>query len=213
MGSPLLRHAGSRVILPPAYMGSLTRYALIGAYGSVLIDNTLRTDKRRKEIHRATVVDTRGVLNLTVPLQSPLPRRWSEALVSGHGRWQQVHIITLASAYGRTPFYEFYADRLNSLIEGAVEGSRLTDLTTAMECLMCRFLGLQEPQFAVEEPSLGPGDVDLRRTSLPDAGLPYHQVRALRLGFQPGMSVIDALCNLGNEAPLLLRDTIKVLNL
>lgn len=206
--NPLLRHPHTTLLLPPAYLGHVARYALMGAYGRVIVHNGMRADKRRKEVHRADIVDTRGPLQLTIPLQGPVPRRWADALISGHGRWQQVHATTLASAYGRTPFYEFYADRLNALILNAQEGDSLTGFTSAMDSLICRLLGIPEPGFLTELPELDPAStVDLRRTPLPEAEIPYYQVRADRLGFHPGLSIIDALCNLGNETPILLLKT------
>ncbi|MBD5210422.1 MAG: WbqC family protein [Bacteroidales bacterium] len=102
--------------LPIALFGSVDYYATMGACARVVIDDTLRYDKRQKSTHRFTVVDTHGIKNLTVPVSKPDgvkgPLRWSDIALSTHGMWWHVIEETLASAYGRTPFFEFYIDRL-----------------------------------------------------------------------------------------------------
>ena len=102
--------------LPIALFGSVDYYATMGACARVVIDDTLRYDKRQKSTHRFTVVDTHGIKNLTVPVSKPDgvkgPLRWSDIALSTHGTWWHVIEETLASAYGRTPFFEFYIDRL-----------------------------------------------------------------------------------------------------
>lgn len=102
--------------LPIALFGSVDYYATMGAFSHVIIDDTLRYDKRCKSTHRFTVADTHGIKNLTVPVGKPDgvkgPLRWSDITLSRHGMWWHVIEETLASAYGRTPFFEFYIDRL-----------------------------------------------------------------------------------------------------
>ncbi len=188
-------------MLPPAFCGSISRYALMASYGGrIVIDRHRRFDKRFKSTHRCVIADTRGALTLTVPIAKPRSFRdagWDDITVSGHGDWPRLMVTALESAYGRTPFYEFYADRFNPLLLNAV-GRPLVDLDSDLESLCLGILGI--PEAATD--GLPIDTVPDHQPSMPD--IPYWQVRADRLGFIPGLSILDLIFNLGPEAPLHL---------
>ena len=96
----------------PRYFGSVEYWARRAAGMPVATDALF--DKRRKEIHRYDIADVNGPLTLTLPIVKPhgIPRAtWRDVRVSDHGQWWHVHRVSLESAYGRTPFFEFYIDR------------------------------------------------------------------------------------------------------
>ncbi len=195
------------ITLPPAYAGSIGRYRLIAVSPEVVVDNTTRYNKRFKSTHRTEIIDTRGPLTLTVPLQGGHYTTWAEAVVSDHGNWHQNHLTALASAYGRTPFFEFYIDRIEPVITAAVAGSRLVDLDSALERTICRLLQIPEPRYVEDGDMTG---TDMRHILPESPNRQYWQIRADRLGFHPGLSILDLLFNLGPEAPLYLyRTSIK----
>ena len=60
---------------------------------------------------------------LTVPLEKPQEwrsTRLSDVKVSSHGEWWHVHWGAICSAYGRTPYFEYYADDLRPTYSGDV---------------------------------------------------------------------------------------------
>ena len=194
------------VILPPAYAGSVGRYLLLAASPHAIVDNATRHNKRFKSTHRTEIIDTRGVLTLTVPLKGGSCPTWADARISDHGRWQQNHLTALASAYGRTPFFEFYIDRIAPLLLAAEGGNRLVDLNSAIEKTICNMLHIPEPEYT-EAPEVTAVDMRSRHAVSPDR--PYWQIRADRLGFHPGLSILDLLFNLGPEASLYLLQSVK----
>ena len=103
-------------------------------------------DKRDKATHRFTIADTRGRLDLTVPIAKPASSRcrWSEIGVSTHGAWWDVHRVALESAYGRTPYFEFYIDRFLPMLSVGVTDRypRLCDLASAWDEQIADILGL-----------------------------------------------------------------------
>ena len=198
--NPLQKYPGHRAILPPAYFGSVERYALMAACGAVTVDVNRKFDKRLKSTHRCVIADTRGPLTLTVPIEKPRSfrnARWSDIVVSGHDDWPRLHVTALESAYGRTPFFEFYIDRFAPVIISAV-GRKLVEVDAELEALVMRALGLS----ALTNP-------DLPELSLSFTAEPYWQVRADKLGFIPGLSILDLLFNLGPEAPLYLKRIVN----
>ncbi len=167
-------------------------------------------DKRDKATHRFTIADTRGRLDLTVPIAKPASSRcrWSEIGVSTHGAWWDVHRVALESAYGRTPYFEFYIDRFLPMLTVGVTDRypRLCDLASAWDEQIADILGLtrDNPREATEH--------DCRLKEAADLQIPpYRQVRASRLGFLPGLSVLDLIFNLGPESQIYLNDLANTL--
>lgn len=211
-------HPALTVVLPPRLMGSVGWYGAMAACGRMVVDTAMPYDKRQKSVHRFDIVDTRGRLSLTVPLAKPsVPFRratWSHCAVSPHDEWWTRLRITLESAYGRTPFFEFLIDRFLPLLRHPAKWDRwpsAIDLCRASDEAVRTVLG---PGYTVEWGDAAalladtPADniVDLRRHdfSLP-APPPYYQVRAASLGFTGNLSILDLIFNLGPEAALYLQ--------
>ncbi len=190
----------SHIALPPALLPAASYYAAIAAATGVDIAMKAPYDKRRKETHRYTVADTRGRLTLTVPVQPPhgIPRaRWTHVALSDHGRWQQVHAQALASAYGRTPYYEHYIPRLAPALF-APGGTPLAVQIEQLNAIVCDILLIDTPISYTGQAVLPPPDA---APSMP----PHWQLRARDFGFLPGLSVLDLIFSLGPEAALYIR--------
>lgn len=164
------------------------------------IDTDARYNKADKATHRFDIADTRGPLSLTVPVSRPSGAwQWSQVLVSDHGRWWETMPIALESAYGRTPYFEFYIDRLMPLF---TPGQRpLSQLCAQADEQVRHMLGIK----AIEKEP----DTTFTRYN-PDAfnhaGLePYWQLRQQQFGFIPDLSVLDLIFNLGPEAQIYLQ--------
>lgn len=155
-----------------------------------------RFDKRVKSAHRMTIADTRGPLDLTVPIAKPYGRTWATTEVSRHNDWFQLMWTALESAYGRTPYFEFYADDFRPLLLGVDDFGSVGDLNFRFDCAIRRALGLTNPV------SYSPSEADPMPipTWQPE---PYWQIRQESLGFIPNLSILDLIFNLGPETNLL----------
>lgn len=193
----------------PRYFGSVD-YWIRRAAGAPLLDNAL-FDKRRKELHRYSVADVNGPLTLTLPIVKPHGLRnatWRDVAVSDHGQWWHVHRVTLESAYGRTPFFEFYIDRLLPFLSSTTPSAfpSVIDLNLAIDRVLSEILLLPAPQVATTPgvpSSAEPQTAEPQAADLPLE--PYWQPRADRFGFLPSLSVLDLIFCLGPEAALWLR--------
>lgn len=208
--SPLIVHPDTTVLLPPRLCGAVGYYAVAARYGNAVADYGMRFDKRQKSVHRLDIADTRGQMTLTVPIAKPETTsgaRWADIRVSTHGQWWDVHRVALESAYGRTPFFEFYIDRFLPLLAPRHEGEceTVAELDAAFDLIIRDILGIPAPA------AIAPGaPVDDFRRHLPEvADLPYYQIRAGKLGFIPGLSILDLIFNLGPESPLHLHRLIS----
>ena len=104
------------MIFPLRLFPGIGYYAAMYGCREVSFDTYARYNKADKDTHRFAIADTRGLLRLTVPVSRPSgARTWHEINVSDHGRWWETMPIALESAYGRTPYFEFYIDRLMPL--------------------------------------------------------------------------------------------------
>lgn len=190
----------NHIYLPSRLCPPASYYAAIASAGRVTIDSGERLDKRCKDAHRYTIADTHGRLGLTVPVAKPYAATWQEAAVSTHGQWWLQHFTALESAYGRTPYFEFYADDFRPLFLP----DRFTTvgrMNADFDAVIRRCLGITTPVELAPKPADEPY---FGHSALTVA--PYWQVRADSLGFIGGLSVLDLLFNMGPESlPILLQ--------
>ena len=116
-----------------------------------------------------------------------------------------MHWNALCSAYGESPFFEFYADDIRPFFER--KWKYLFDYNWDITQTMCQLLDIHprlmptedyqpqaandfrdaiQPKHPAEDPDFTP-----RR---------YYQVYEGKLGFLPNLSILDLLFNMGNEA-------------
>lgn len=203
-----VRYPVVTLTLPPAYYGTVGRYALVWAAGHALTGWDTLFDKRQKSAHRCVIADKQGRATLTASIAKPhgiARATWGDVRLSDHGAWWRVHRSTLETAYGRTPFFEFYIDRLDPfLTDGVTERyPTLRALVDAIDTTLRGILGITPADTTASEP-LTAGDACIAEADEAAATLPYWQVRADRLGYLSGLSVLDLIFNLGPDAPLYL---------
>ncbi|MDE5595595.1 MAG: WbqC family protein [Muribaculaceae bacterium] len=206
MAHELIRFADRKAAFAPQYFGSVDYYALLSSFATVYVDIDMPADKRFKSAHRCTIVDTRDEIMLTVPIVPPHGRHsWNETPVSTHGKWWHVHRTALESAYGRTPFFEYYIDRFTEIFDADYGDDAVSVGTLDRRCdtIVRDIIGIDNeviygcPAEAV--------DNDFRRCkSISLQPVEYYQLRADRLGFRHNMSIVDLIFNVGPEAPLYL---------
>ncbi len=188
------------VALPPRLCAPVADYVAAWSCGGSAQRWDVRFDKRDKATHRFVIADTRGRLDLTVPIAKPDTHRclWSDIRISGHGAWWDVHRVALESAYGRTPYFEFYIDRFLPMLTVGVTDRypRLEELALAWDARIRDILGLGAPVSGGREAVIPASE----------ALAPYRQVRRQQLGYIGGLSVLDLIFNLGPEGQLYLNE-------
>ena len=171
--------------------------------------------------NRCVIATANGPQTLTVPVVAVAPgHAGRDVLISDHGNWRHVHRQALISAYGESPFFEFYADDILPFFHERWE--RLYDFNIAIIRKICELLDIQT-DIRTTTDYLPPGHhvtdtpqtdtiADYRDTIRPKHPLPdddftpqrYYQVYQHRHGFLPNLSILDLLFNMGNESLLFL---------
>ncbi len=237
-------------LLSSTYFGPVQWYQKLNRYGHCLIEQHDHFIKQTYR-NRCVIATAQGLQSLTVPVESPQGLRidkteMRDIRVSDHGAWRHLHWQALTSAYGESPFFEFYADDIRPFFEKY--WTFLLDFNLAITEKMCELLdirpnisltteyqpapslspprqgGEQPPQHDsfIEAPAPRPDGagtvvrsavlVDYRAAIRPKYPLPdptftpksYYQVFSQKFGFQPNLSILDLLFNMGNEAVLYL---------
>ncbi len=203
--------------LSTAYFAPVSYYAALLVYDTVVIEQWCNYTKQTYR-NRCHIAGANGLLPLSVPVIKPdtlkCPTR--DIRISDHGEWRHLHWNAIASAYGSSPFFEYYQDDIRPFFEKRYEF--LFDFNEEIRHKMCELLEIK-PHIVYSTQYAAPlsGETDLRETihpkkktaeTVPAIRLkPYYQVFADKYGFLPDLSIIDLLMNMGPESILILKDS------
>lgn len=202
-------------ILSSTYFGPVQWYQKLAGSDTVYLEQHDHFIKQTYR-NRCVIATTQGPQALTVPVESPQGLRidkteLKDVRISDHGAWRHLHWQALQSAYGESPFFEFYTDDLRPFFEKRWDF--LFDFNLAITRKMCELLDIEphieltEAYMPCPEDAVDHRDAIRPKHPLPDASFtprPYYQVYQQKFGFLPNLSILDLLFNEGNEAVLYL---------
>ncbi len=196
-------------LLSSAYCAPIQWFQKLNRYDAVVIeqhDNFLKQTFR----NRCVIATANGTQTLTIPVEKSDGDKclMRDIRISDHGNWRRLHWNALATAYGDSPFFDYYADDLRPFYEQRF--AFLLDFNMQMTAKLCELLDIT-PNISLSEEYVKDVESsvdDFREVirpkhPMPDADFipkPYYQVYAQRHGFIPNLSILDLLFNMGNEA-------------
>lgn len=189
-------------LLATTYFGPVQWYQKLYRADSVIIDAD-ETFMKQSFRNRCYIAAANGVQALTVPIERA--RLTRDVRISDHGDWRRIHWNAITSAYGESPFFEYYQDDLRPFYERRWDF--LYDFNEAIRQTVCELIDIR-PHLLSLISHLSSSSTDFRsainpKHPAPDvdfAAKPYYQVYAMRYGFQPNLSVLDLLLNMGPES-------------
>lgn len=194
-------------LLCSAYLPPVNFFTAIKSGGDVLIeqyDNYCKQTYR----NRCRIATAGGIQTLTIPVvKSDSPKQlMKDVRISDHGDWRRQHWNALESAYMNSPFFMYYQDDFRPFYERRIEF--LIDFNTQLTELILKLAGMDKKIKLTESYSrTTQGINDLRQLIDPQQtaqNRPYWQVFKQKYGFQPNLSAVDLLFNMGPEFPLYL---------
>ena len=162
---------------------------------------------KRSERNRASILSANGVMALTVHVENAnRPRqRMRDVRIDYSKRWQKQHWGALVAAYKASPYFDYYAPRLERFYDR--EYLSLAEFNLALIAELCAMLGLTPPLTSETYVVAGEGDLDLRPKQKGPAfeTEPYIQVFADRQPYVGDLSIVDLIFNEGPAALGVLR--------
>ena len=193
------------VLLSTTYFGPVQWYQKLHRADMVLME---RWESFQKQTYRnrCLIATTQGIQALTVPVERNDVQYIKDIRISDHGNWRHLHWNALKSAYGESPFFEYYQDDFCPFFEQRWD--YLLDFNETIREKICELIDIQ-PHVSYTDNYQREVEGEDFRTSInpkhpmpdPDFTLrPYYQVYQQKHGFQPNLSVIDLLFNMGPES-------------
>ena len=109
-----------KALLSSTYFGPIQWYQKLNRYDECLIE---RHESFIKQTYRNRMIipTTNGPLSLTIPTNHDISLSMKDIRISDHANWRHVHWNALLSAYGESPFFEYYQDDIRPFFEKKYE--------------------------------------------------------------------------------------------
>ena len=199
----------NNVLLSTTYFGPIQWYQKLYRAEHVEIE---QWESFRKQTYRnrCLIATTNGIQALTVPVEHSDSQLIKDIRLSDHGNWRHLQWNALQSAYGESPFFEYYQDDIRPFFEK--NWMFLLDFNEAIRQKMCELIDIQPSvsytkEFVPEEKMASFRDAICPKHPQDDPDFTprrYYQVYEQKHGFLPNLSILDLLFNMGPESIFFL---------
>jgi hypothetical protein len=159
--------------------------------------------------NRANILTSQGIISLTVPVEKKGQRKVSTCKISYAENWQQKHLRTIESAYGKSPFFEHYFPYIEQLFSQKIEF--LTELNEEALSLCFKFLNAQKEVNQVQNQTNDflnvTNSISPKKESSISNQIDYHQMFGNK--FAQDLSILDVLFCEGPLAYSIVKTQIK----
>lgn len=198
----------NRVLLSTTYFGPIQWYQKLYRAEHVIIEQWESFQKQTYR-NRCLIATTNGIQALTVPVEHSDSQLIKDIRLSDHGNWRRLHWNALQSAYGESPFFEYYQDDIRPFFEK--RWVYLLDFNEAIRQKMCELIDIQ-PEVTYNTGYMADSESqdmdDFRSAINPKHPIQdddfetkcYYQVYQMKHGFLSNLSVLDLLFNMGPES-------------
>ncbi len=209
-----------QVLLSTAYFPPAEYFSLVACSNKIIIERYENYIKQTYR-NRCIILGANGPLSLTVPvLRGSFHKTALQDLrVDNSGRWRELHLRGIISAYASAPFFEYYFDVISSVISRPF--NFLADLNNEALTAVCEAAGLKaEISYTTGFIAVGDHKNDYRYSITPKrlsgltgyADKSYTQVFSEKFGFVSRLSIIDVLLNNGPGTLSLLKGSLAINN-
>lgn len=205
-------------VYPALYHGPINYYARVIRESRIMLEQHDHYTKQTFR-NRCRILGPNGPIDLSIPVKRIRDRKnlYRDIRIDPGDPWNKVHWKSLEAAYASSPYYQIVAAELEQAY--IRPPSFLVELNFRLMEIMLGLLNLDIPiHLSTSFTEIG-GAGDIREIIHPKRPLskadpafrliPYHQVFADRFGFQPNLSILDLVFNLGPESKNILQDSLR----
>ena len=176
-----------KALLSSTYFGPIQWYQKLNRYDECLIERHESFIKQTYR-NRMLIPTTNGPLSLTIPTNHDISLSMKDIRISDHANWRHVHWNALLSAYGESPFFEYYQDDIRPFYEKKYEF--LFDFNMETTAKMIELLDIRPKISVTDEYVLSE---ELRVKNEEFNGLANHKVQSSNLKVQSIVDFRDAI--------------------
>ena len=198
-----------KILLPIFYLPPISWFAVFLKVENEVVLEQFENFPKQTYRNRANIYGANGRLSLIIPTRHTGKRVLKETEISHRENWQQLHWKSIKTAYQRSPYFEFYEEKLQKIFEFKKDSLiefNLNALKIIQDILKTekayslnneyvkipleenyreKFSTKKETEFEMEE---------------------YYQTFSDKLGFEKDLSILDLICNKGPETLTYLKN-------
>lgn len=163
---------------------------------------------------RCDILSANGIITLSIPvIQNKNTKTLIKDIeISYAENWQKLHLSALESAYNSSPFFEFYIDDFKHFFNQKY--TNLFEFNIEILKLILETIGIKTKietteKFIEINTVLNDFRFSISKTRNEEINTKYVQVFSEKFKFQPNLSILDVIFNLGPESILYLKNIIK----
>lgn len=205
-------------IFPVYYFPPVSWFAAALQAGDIVLERW-QYYRKQQFFNRMEIKSPDKILRLSIPIQkaeehTPVGLR----TIAHDWNWRHDHWKSIESALRSSPYFEYYADRIEAFYKEPVDS--LFDFNLAIITMVRDKLKLPI-QWTISERYLEPAayEEDYREAFNPKGGQmpPWFQPRSYLQVFgevfSPDLSILDLMCNKGPESERILRESVRQLTI
>jgi len=198
------------------YFGSVNYYKNLFKHTNTIIE-VYDSYQKMSFRNRCTLAGSNGLIDLSIPIVGGRNKRqlMGEVKIDYSQPWQQQHIKTIKSCYGKSPFFEYFIFDIEKMLKCQYDS--LVDLNTELLNWTKKIVKLSNVinfSTAYTASEALEDIIDNRNLFMPKDFqmqkdiIKYTQVFEAKIGFQPNLSILDMLFCEGAATKSLLKSNI-----
>lgn len=188
-------------VFPVAYFGPVAYYQQMVLAGTVELEIFEHYAKQTLR-NRTLILEPNGVQNLSIPVIKPHGNKTltKDILISNAENWRKNHWKAIESAYASSAYFDHYGSEVKELID--FQSEKLVDFNQNIHQRIVKWLDLPvQDAFTDKYAENVSSETDYRRSfKEAESDYVYTQVFSPQNKFVPGLSILDAIFNLGPMA-------------